>query len=291
MADITLSQQEVQQANAQQTGLNSVPEDAQDTNLVMPAKQLDLTPDENNEIPLQDQIAQSSQTSVAFSPRQLEQLKDLMGQSPSQETAPQQPSDPNGLPRIDELDLNQQSSLPNNPESPEQPEQPATFEIPDDENAKRFKESFEKYLGFPLEDLRTYSEQFRQQQEKLQQIEAVNYHNSSIQTLAQEWNVDFNQAEGRLNQIKERFQQYNPEMQKRLDNLEGAKLIWSRLELERNQRGQVPQFQRSSSMSQVGRTNEFLFTESQLDNMSREEYERNADRIYQAYAMGLVQQK
>lgn len=293
MADITLSQQEVQKANAQQTGLNSIPEDApKDTNVIMPAKQLDLTPDENNEVSLQDQIAQSSQTSVAFSPRQLEQLKDLMGQpSQPQETAPQQPSDPNGLPRIDELDLNQQSSLPNDPQSPEQPEQPTTFDIPDDENAKRFKESFEKYLGFPLEDLKTYSEQFRQQQEKLQQIEAVNYHNSSIQTLAKEWNVDFNQAEGRLNQIKERFQQYNPDMQKRLDNLEGAKLIWSRLELERSQRGQVPQFQRSSSMSQVGNANEFMFTESQLDNMSKEEYERNADRIYQAYAMGLVQQK
>lgn len=291
MADITLSQQEVQQANAQQTGLNAAPEDAPDTNVIMPAKQLDLTPDENNEVSLQDQIAQSSQTSVAFSPRQLEQLKDLMGQPQPQDTAPQQPSDPDGLPRIDELDLNQQSSIPNNPETSEQPEQPTTFEIPDDENAKRFKESFEKYLGFPLEDLKTYSEQFRQQQEKLQQIEAANYHNSSIQTLAKEWNVDLNQAEGRLNAIKERFQQYNPDMQRRLDNLEGAKLIWSRLELERNQRGQVPQFQRSSSMSQVGTPNEFLFTESQLDNMTKEEYERNADRIYQAYAMGLVQQK
>ena len=291
MADITLSQQQVQQVNAEQTGLNASPEDAPDTNVIMPAKQLDLTPDENNKVSLQDQIAQSSQTSVAFSPRQLEQLKDLMGQPAPQETAPQQPSDPNGLPRIDELDLNQQSSLPNDPQSPEQPEQPTTFEIPDDDNAKRFKESFEKYLGFPLEDLKTYSEQFRQQQEKLQQIEAVNYHNSSIQSLASEWGVDFNQAEGRLNEIKERFQQYNPDMQKRLDNLEGAKLIWSRLELERSQRGQVPQFQRSSSMSQVGKANEFLFTESQLDNMSKEEYERNADRIYQAYAMGLVQQK
>lgn len=294
MADITLSQQEVQRANAEQTGLNASPEDAQDTNLVMPAKQLDLTPDENNEVSLQDQIAQSSQTSTAFSPRQLAQLKELMGEGSSTETAPQPASDPNGLPNIDELDLNQQSSLPNDPqttETPEQPEQPTTFDIPDDDNAKRFKESFEKYLGFPLEDLKTYSEQFRQQQEKLQQIEAVNYHNSSIQTLAKEWNVDLNQAEGRLNEIKERFQQYNPEMQRRLDNLEGAKLIWSRLELERNQRGQVPQFQRSSSMSQVGTPNEFLFTETQLDNMSKEEYERNADRIYQAYAMGLVQQK
>lgn len=291
MADITISQQDVQRANAQQTGLNAVPEDSpQDTNVVMPAKQLDLTPDDNNEVSLQDQIAQSSQTSTAFSPRQLEQLKSLMGDS-AQSTPEQTPaSDPNGLPNLEELDLNKQT-FPNDPQTTETPEQPATFEIPDDDNAKRFKESFEKYLGFPLEDLKTYSQQFQQQQEKLQQIEANNYHNNSIKTLAQEWNVDFNQAEGRLNEIKQRFQQYNPDMQKRLDNLEGAKLIWSRLELERSQRSQVPQFQRSSSMSQVGKANEFMFTESQLDNMSKDEYERNADRIFQAYAMGLVQQK
>lgn len=287
MADITLSQQEVQRANAQQTGLNAVSEDAPDTNVIMPAKQLDLTPDENNEVSLQDQIAQSSQTSVAFSPKQLEQLKALVNPStPEETTAP--PSDPDGLPNIEELDLNQQAAQA--PETTE-PEQPTTFEIPDDDNAKRFKESFEKYLGFPLEDLKTYSQQFQQQQEKLQQIEATNYHNNSVKSLAQEWGVDFNQAEGRLNEIKDRFQQYNPEMQKRLDNLEGAKLIWSRLELERNQRSQIPQFQRSSSMSQVGKANEFMFTESQLDTMSKEEYERNADRIFQAYAMGLVQQK
>lgn len=284
MADITLTPQQVKAAERQQTGLESPPVDTpQQSDVIMPGARLDVNPDE---VPsLNDEVNKSRQD--RFSEAQLEQIKNLV--TPPEVAQPQAPSDPNGLPRIDELDLAAQPA----PQAPQQAPSPAptTFDLPDDDSAKAFKTAFEKYLGFPLEDLKTYAQQYQQSQEAIKQLQAQNYERDSVQSLAQEWGVDYTTAQSRLNSVKERFNQYDPNMQARLDNLEGAKLIWSRLELERNQKSQIPQFQRSSSMSNIGTANEFMFTEKQLDNMyqmNKEEYERNADRIFQAYAMGLV---
>ena len=281
MADITLTPQQVKAAERQQTGLDSPPVDTpKQSDVIMPGARLDVNPDA---VPsLNDEVNKSRQE--RFSEAQLEQIKQLV--TPPEVAQP--PSDPNGLPRIDELDLNQQSSLPNDPQTPKQSETPITFELPDDDSAKAFKAAFEKYLGFPLEDLKTYSQQYQQSQEAIAQLQAQNYERNSVQSLAQEWGVDYTTAQSRLNSVKERFNQYDQNMQARLDNLEGAKLIWSRLELERNQKSQIPQFQRSSSMSNIGTANDYMFTEKQLDSMSPDEYAQNADRIYQAYAMGLV---
>ena len=279
MADITLTPQQVKAAERQQTGLESPPVDIpQQSDVIMPGARLDVNPDA---VPsLNDEVNKSRQE--RFSEAQLEQIKQLV--TPPEVAQP--PSDPNGLPRIDELDL---AAQPAPQQAPQQPTPaPTTFELPDDDNAKAFKSAFEKYLGFPLEDLKTYAQQYQQSQEAIKQLQAQNYERNSVQALAQEWGVDYTTAQSRLNSVKERFNQYDQNMQARLDNLEGAKLIWSRLELERNQKSQIPQFQRSSSMSNIGTANEFMFTEKQLDSMSPDEYAQNADRIYQAYAMGLV---
>lgn len=285
MADITLTPQQVKAAERQQTGLESPPVDTpQQSDVIMPGARLDVNPDE---VPsLNDEVNKSRQE--RFSDAQLEQIKQLV--TPSEVAQPQAPSDPNGLPRIDELDLAAQPAAPPAPQQtpPTTSVPPSAFELPDDDNAKAFKAAFEKYLGFPLEDLKTYSQQYQQSQEAIKQLQAQNYERNSVQALAQEWGVDYTTAQSRLNSVKERFNQYDQNMQARLDNLEGAKLIWSRLELERNQKSQIPQFQRSSSMSNIGTANEFMFTEKQLDSMSPDEYAQNADRIYQAYAMGLV---
>ena len=288
MADITLTPQQVKAAERQQTGLESPPVDTpSQSNVIMPGARLDVNPDA---VPtLNDEVNKSRQE--RFSEAQLEQIKQLV--TPPEVAQP--PSDPNGLPRIDELDLAAQPA-PYYPaetgqtsqQQPPSPTAPTTFDLPDDDNAKAFKTAFEKYLGFPLEDLKTYAQQYQQSQEAIKQLQAQNYERDSVQSLAQEWGVDYTTAQSRLNSVKERFNQYDPNMQARLDNLEGAKLIWSRLELERNQKSQIPQFQRSSSMSNIGTANEFMFTEKQLDSMSPDEYAQNADRIYQAYAMGLV---
>lgn len=283
MADITLTPQQVKAAERQQTGLESPPVDTpQQSDVIMPGARLDVNPEE---VPsLNDEVNKSRQE--RFSDTQLEQIKKLV--TPPEVSQPQAPSDPNGLPRIDELDLDL-AAQPTAPQQPPPTSIPSTFDLPDDDNAKAFKSAFEKYLGFPLEDLKTYSQQYQQSQEAIKQLQAQNYERSSVQSLAQEWGVDYTTAQSRLNSVKERFNQYDQNMQARLDNLEGAKLIWSRLELERNQKSQIPQFQRSSSMSNIGTANDYMFTEKQLDSMSPDEYAQNADRIYQAYAMGLVQ--
>ena len=283
MADITLTPQQVKAAERQQTGLESPPVDTpQQSDVIMPGARLDVNPDE---VPsLNDEVNKSRQE--RFSEAQLEQIKNLVTQP--EVAQPQAPSDPNGLPRIDELDLTAQPAAPQSAPQQPPPTAPATFDLPDDDNAKAFKTAFEKYLGFPLEDLKTYAQQYQQSQEAIKQLQAQNYERNSVQSLAQEWGVDYTTAQSRLNLVKERFNQYDQNMQARLDNLEGAKLIWSRLELERNQKSQIPQFQRSSSMSNIGTANDYMFTEKQLDSMSSDEYAQNADRIYQAYAMGLV---
>lgn len=183
------------------------------------------------------------------------------------------------LPDLAELDLPEDLGLEAKTKEEENKEVPPEF--------KKFAEDFEKYMGVSLDQF------------KASQQEAVNYVNQvkaeqakveATKLLASDWGVEASEVEGRLEKVQERFNKYPEDMRKRLDSVEGAKLIWAKIEQEENARinKQVPQFQRSR-----GRSNgqpKALFTQKEIENMSPEAYARNADRILRAYQMGLVQQ-
>jgi len=110
--------------------------------------------------------------------------------------------------------------------------------------------------------------------------------------LREAWDVNRSEFNRRMSAVKERFAQYPKEMQAKLDNPEGAQLIWAKLQLEQQQspavpQKQVPRFDRSSSSGDVPQSR-YQFTQSQIEGMSNKEYARNADRIASAYANGQV---
>jgi hypothetical protein len=80
-------------------------------------------------------------------------------------------------------------------------------------------------------------------------------------------------------------------MQQRLDNTEGAKLIWTQIEQELSNAQNVPQFDRSSTnvynQSNVGGRKP-MFTQRQIDGMSAAEFDANYQAILKAYQLGLV---
>ena len=194
-----------------------------------------------------------------------------------------QPESGEKLPSLDELDL-----------PTEQPQSTSTKEVPVQESAglpetpeaKKFAEDFKQYLGFDISELRggiQELEQYRQQiaLEKQQQAQE-----KQLGSLQQEWGLDKAEFDGRMNQIIDRFQKYSPEMQQRLDTLEGAKLIWAKIEQEMKDSNSVPQFQKSSFNGSGGK--KFLFSASEIKAMNKSEYSKNADKILKAYQLGLV---
>lgn len=292
MADIQLTQDQVKQASA----APSIPklDQPQDSSGALPQEQLDvILPAKRLEIQGESEPTPTMPTpGDRLNDNQVARLKMLLDKldSPTPTQQPQNlPPTIEGLPRVDELGVpapNQVSSdIPTTPP----PTEVTTFDLPNDENATKFKQAFEKYLGFPLEDLKTYSQQYAQAVGELQRIRGEQNYTNSVNQLAQNWGVDTATAEGRLDQIQKRFALYSKDMQARLDNVEGAKLIWSRLEAERQAReNSIPQFQSSRAGFVPNNNNNWMFSESQLDAMSPEEYERNADKIFQAYQLRLV---
>lgn len=180
------------------------------------------------------------------------------------------------LPTLEELDIPEQQ-----PQA--EPTQPS-LELPDTEEAKKFAQDFKEYLGFDISELRSGVDELRQAREYIAQQKAQTERQSAMQELSTEWGIPPEEADMRLQAVVERFNKYPPEMRQRLDNLEGAKLIWAKIEQESQASG-VPKFQKSTGYS-VGQ--KYQFTKSEIDSMTRDEYYRNQDKITQAYALGLV---
>lgn len=209
--------------------------------------------------------------------------------SPESEEQPQEPKEESanddkkdGLPSLEELDLPEDLGL----EAPEG-ELP---ELPDTEEAKAFAKQFQEYLGISVEEFKAAAQDYKKTIEYVEQVRAENYYNQSIQNLSSEWNVDKSEVESRLEKVRERFNKYPQDMQDRLDNPEGAKLIWAKIEQEqqKQQKPEVPTFQKSTPGSPKNAGKKPLFTREQLANMTPEEYAANNEKIIEAYILGQV---
>jgi hypothetical protein len=105
--------------------------------------------------------------------------------------------------------------------------------------------------------------------------------------LKNEWGASFSE---RYDLVVERFKTLPADMQKALDNVEGARLIWAQLEKEGAQvtpSAGVPRFDRTGVVNNRQKA-KFLYTLSELDNIPFKEYQAQQEKINDAFARGLV---
>lgn len=164
----------------------------------------------------------------------------------------------------------------NNPEPEVTPEPTA------DADFAKFNEDFKKYAGV---DFKEAMESFKFVQQKYHE-QAVN---EQKQALANEWGVQGEEFESRLTQVRERWSNLKPELQKQYDTNDGIKLIWTYIEKEQAKSQKVvPGLQRSSTKIPAGSQPKYDFSQRQIDKMTNDEYQKNSGRIMTAYANGRV---
>ncbi len=180
---------------------------------------------------------------------------------------------------FDELDKAQEPEKTE--ESTDEEQVPPGFE--------KFSEDFKKYLGFDVKEAMTMVQELQTLKQEL----VVREQENSIKSA---WNVDNDTYQERMNEVRAyaaNIQQKNPEMFKKLDNVEGVKLIWAKIasEKQKGTKAQVPSIQQSGNKTPANAKSTFDFTYSQLQKMSRDEYAKNARRIESAFANGRVDMK
>lgn len=163
-----------------------------------------------------------------------------------------------------------------------------TPELPDTPEAKKFAEDFKQYLGFDVSELREGIQTFKAMQQEIIQYKTQKAVDASMKQLQQEWGVDSGEFEQRMSMVLDRFNKYPAELKAKLDSVEGAKLLWAKIEQEARAKGkQVPRLERTSNPVASG-TPKPMFTWAEISAMSQEEYVANADRITYAAANGLI---
>ncbi len=161
---------------------------------------------------------------------------------------------------------------------------------------EKFAKYFEKATGMPIKDFgETLFEikslvkeigaeglksgiAFIKASQQAQQIEAVR---SEVDKL---WGVPREESLKRLEQIKPYFDRMSKEQQKLYDTPTGADLIW------RSIQAKSPSTKTQTSKSGKNPSGRrYVFTQSQIEAMSKEEYAAKADKITEAYQKGLVE--
>jgi hypothetical protein len=229
------------------------------------------------------------------------QTQPLVNQQPeapadeqAQETQQAQPEAPSKDEQIQNLEqrlgytteqLGQQPQ-PQEPQQQQTQQQEQQYQYLDSQMENALNEYMQSKFGVsPDEFNQRFSElqQFRQQQ-------LIQQQQSELQ---KEWG---NQFDERLNLVKEYFNNnLTPEQQSALDNADGAKLIWAKIQQEQSaNQPNVPNYQQQSSnqtpMQRVNNasTPNYMFTRSQIDSMSTQEYQKNIKDIEYAFVNGLV---
>jgi len=204
------------------------------------------------------------------------------GQQPqqpeSQQPAQQKPEDVQQL----EQRLGYSTEQLGQEQQPEkQPQQDSGL---DPKMEQALEQYFEHKFGVP-------PDQIQQQFQELQQFKQEQLVKQQEQALRQEWGDAYDE---RIQQVKEYFQnRLSKEQQKSLDNADGARLIWAKIQQEQAQnQPQPPNFQpqqgKSPEQLVTQPSSSYMFTKSQLDKMSLKEYNDNIKNIEYAMSNGLV---
>lgn len=165
-------------------------------------------------------------------------------------------------------------------------------EVPDTPEAKKFAEDFKQYLGFDISELRTGVQAFKAMQDEIAKVRAERTANQAVKDLKATWGVDGTEFDNRIKQVTERHGKYkaNKALYDQLDNIEGAKLIWAKIEQEgKAKKPEVPQFDRSSkNTSPVSSTEKGTITWAQIESLSDSEYQRLLPKINKMMLEGKI---
>lgn len=237
-------------------------------------------------------MSENTQQPQAAEPQEFESLEDVGGYivknananlyDPS-ETEEQEEEQTTDAADADEPDLSIFDGIDS--EAPAT-EKPAADEDKTPPGFEKFSQDFKEYLGFDIKDAMAAVQELQ----TLRNDIAIREQEASIKT---SWAVDDTTYKARMNEVREyasAIQKKNPSMFEKLDNPEGVKLIWAKLESEKRKgnKTQVPGIQTTGNKTPAGARSAFDFTASQLQKMSRDEYAKNARRIERAYVEGRV---
>lgn len=117
------------------------------------------------------------------------------------------------------------------------------------QEGQRFRKEFKEYLGVdPLEAFQQINVTNQVVQE-LAAWRAQTQNEKAIGELQAEWGEDF---EGTWAEVRDRFTKLPPQMQKALDNLDGARLIAAQIRQEsQGKQRDIPQYQRGSTVNKT----------------------------------------
>jgi hypothetical protein len=148
--------------------------------------------------------------------------------------------------------------------------------------------------GFPLEQYGITPEaaqafiSYLLEQEPIKQRfayidERRQYH--ALKPLRDEWGENFDTI---FAKVQERFRQLPPHLQAIYDNTDGARFLYQQLlEEEKKSGNDVPKFDRGTGGSGLP-NGRYRYKQSEILAMKRDEYQKQARDIQQAYAQGLV---
>lgn len=181
--------------------------------------------------------------------------------------------------------LNQVTAEPVAPEaepvvvSEEQPEVAEAPETQKNEALEAFGKQLEEFFGIKPDEL-------VQMKEFVETAKAA----QAAESLRNEWGVDKDEFDQRMQLVLQRFETLTPQMQQSLDNNDGIKLLWTSIQAEQGasvpQRPNVPTFDRSGGASV--KQSPYQFTQSELNALPADQYARMNTQILLAYANGQV---
>jgi hypothetical protein len=203
-----------------------------------------------------------------------------------------QSTEPTGVSEVSSLEdrLNQVTATPEAPqpetvEAPSVSEPEATEPVDeletqkDDEALEAFAKQLEQFYGITPDGL-------REMKEFVETAKAA----QAAESLRNEWGVERDEFDQRMNLVLERFEKLPPTMQQALDNNEGIKLLWNNIQAEQGattpQRPNVPTFDRANRGAPT--QSPFLFTQSELNALPADQYAKMNPQILLAYANGQV---
>jgi hypothetical protein len=178
-----------------------------------------------------------------------------------------------------------QLGQPQPEQQPEQDQQQSQEEL-DPQTEKAIERYLQNKFGLP-------PDQIKQQFEEMQQFKAQQQVEQQKQALQQEWGDNFNE---RIDQVKQYFNnRLTSEQQQALDNADGARLIWAKIQQEQQaNQPQPPNFQpqqgQSPEQAVAQPSTSYMYTKSQLKKMSLKEYQDNIKDIEYAFNNNLVKQ-
>lgn len=194
---------------------------------------------------------------------------------PVQESASEETPSVNGV-SLDDLNLEEEVAVEET--VPQEPEKPVGYE--------EFAKNFQKYLGIDLE-------QAKQMVAELQGFRVQTLVEKQQSQLKSKWGDSYDE---RFNAVKDYYAKLPADKQRALDNVEGAELIWAKIERDqtaaRNSRTpQVPNFVSGRTTSAQARTvtgNKSVMQYSDIVNMSPQEYRARQAEIQLAFDEGRV---